>query len=96
MVNAKSLFSSLLLGTVLTASPLMAQQITQTEEPSVFIIQMDEPESYAMNDMDQSIAPDDSSELAMAYCYVGSVIDEDTGQTVDLYSLCPADSFDMA
>jgi len=40
-------------------------------------------------DSDAPISRDESFEVAMIYCYLGSVVDESTGEIVEVYVPCP-------
>jgi hypothetical protein len=49
-----------------------------------------------IDESDAQTNRDESFEVAMIYCYVGSVVDESTGEIVEVYVPCPDSMQDIA
>ncbi|HEU4343725.1 MAG TPA: hypothetical protein VFU31_19415 [Candidatus Binatia bacterium] len=57
------------------------------------------PAAHVAAQADESAArtdPNESFEVAMTYCYLGTVVDDSTGEIVEVYVPCPDSMQDIA
>ena len=55
--------------------------------PSVSAVERSTPE-VATNELARQANPAAPSEVAIAYCHFGSIVDDSTGEIIDLFGLC--------
>ena len=95
MIRVKSILSSFLLAGALVTSPAVAGDDDAINSPE--IQPANEQMVLPMSDMGEPIESTESFDVAsLTYCWAGSVFDESSGESVDYYTLCQAELYDIA